>query len=160
MQYKILIVEDDEDTADIEAIGLQELGFSVEVVHHGDIAIPKMKEWKPEVVVLDLELPGKNGFQILQEMFLDSELRSTIIIANTIHMDAKDDLGFAYYAHYQRIKNEDPVMLNKMAKDDGSYVDLRVAIANLIGQKYGAVPRVLGEWLQKKDPNSMKWQII
>lgn len=160
MQYKVLIVEDDEDTADIEAVGLQELGFGVEVVTHGDHAIPKMKEWKPDVVVLDLELPGKNGLQILQEMFLDSELRNLIIIANTIHMDAKDDLGFAYYAHYQRIKNEEPTMINKMAKDDGNYQDIRVAIANMIGQKFGSVPKPLGEFLAKKDPTGKKWNIV
>src|SRR4051812_14097322 len=73
MQYKILIVEDDEDTAEIEAISLKELGFLVEVVTNGDHALPKMKTWNPDILILDLELPGKNGVEILQEMAQDSE---------------------------------------------------------------------------------------
>ena len=160
MKYKVLVVEDDDDTAAIEAIALRKLNFEVEIVNHGDLAIPKMKEWKPEVVVLDLELPGKNGLQILQEMLLDPDLRNLIIVANTVHMDAKDDLGFAYYAHYQRVKNEEPIMINKIGRDQGKHLDLSYVIVNMIGQKYGHLPQYLGEWLQKRDPAGKKWDVV
>src|SRR2546421_1592 len=146
MAYKVLIVEDDDETAQIAAISLRKMGFSVDIVNQGDKAVPRMKEWKPEVVVLDLELPGQNGLQILQQMFLDAALRNLVIIANTVHMDAKDDLGFAYYAHFQRTKGEEPVMLNKLAQDEGKHLDLRYAIANMLGEKFGTIPQPLAEW--------------
>lgn len=157
MQYKILIVEDDEDTAVINAISLRELGFLVEIVNNGDHAVPKMKEWEPHVVVLDLELPGQNGVQILRQMFLDPVLKELIIIANTVHMDAKDDLGFSYYYHFQQAKKEEPVMLNKMMTDPDQHVDLRYVIANMIGQKFGTIPIPLMEWLKRHHPEDPEW---
>jgi len=158
MQFKILIVEDDDDTAAINAISLRELGFLVEVVNHGDLAIPKMKEWEPHVVVLDLELPGQNGVQILRHMFLDPLLRNLIIIANTVHMDAKDDLGFSYYYHFQQARREEPVMLNKMMTDPDQHMDLRLVIANMLGQKFGAIPQALMDWMQKHYPDGKTWK--
>jgi len=155
MDYKVLIVEDDEDTAVIEAISLKKIGFIVETVGDGNLAIPKMKEFKPNVVILDLELPGKNGLEILQLMFLDPELRDLIIIANTVHMDAKDDLGFSYYAHFQKIKNKEPVMINKLAKDENRHMDLRFVIAQMIGEKFGKVPKKLADWIRRKEGDAL-----
>ncbi|MCB4756246.1 MAG: response regulator [Elusimicrobia bacterium] len=160
MQYKVLVVEDDEDTAAINAISLKELGFLVEVVNNGDLAIPKMKEWAPHVVILDLELPGQNGVQILQQMFLDPLLKNLIIIANTVHMDAKDDLGFAYYYHFQKIRHEEPVMINKMITDADQHIDLRLVIADMLGQKYGAIPRPLMEWMKRHYPDKKEWGVV
>ena len=156
--YKVLIVEDDKDTASIEAMTLKKLGFSVEAVHDGNEALPKMKEYKPDIVILDLELPGKNGFQIMMEMLLDAQLRNLIIIANTIHMDAKDDLGFSYYAHYQRTKNEDPMMVNKLQTEGEDQLDLPMAIAELMGQKFGLIPQPLSDYLKKKGKWQSNWE--
>src|SRR5690349_4290205 len=141
MIYKILIVEDDESTAKIESISLKRLGFETSVVAEGDKAIPKMKEWRPDIVVLDLELPGKNGVEILREMFLDQELRNLIIIANSVHIDAKDDLGFAYYGSYVQQKGQEPVMLNKLQQGEGVEFNLKYVIYELLGKKYGSVPQ-------------------
>lgn len=149
MPYKVLIVEDDEDTAAIEAISLRQLAFQVEVVHDGSQAIPTMKNWKPDIVILDLELPGKNGAEILKEMFLDPVLKELIIVANTVHMDAKDDLGFSYYVKYVETKNDEPVMINKLAVDENKQFDLRRVIAQLIEKKFGAIPPELTQWLDK-----------
>ena len=160
MQYRILIVEDDKDTASAEAMTLEKLGFYVAVVNHGDQALPKMKEWKPDIVILDLELPGKNGFEILQQMFFDQELRNTIVIANTIHMDAKDNLGFAYYAHYQRIKNEEPMMVNKLQTEGEQQIDLPLAIADMMGQKFRVIPKALGDYLKKKGKWNPRWEVV
>jgi len=149
MKYKVLIVEDDEDAASIEAVMLREMDLDVEVVGHGDQAIPKMKEWQPHVVVLDLELPGQSGVQILQQMTLDPTLRDLIIIANSVHIDAKDDLGLAYYVHYQRVKNEEPVMVNKLSNKEEK--DLTSLIGIMIGQKFGQIPRPMGDYLDKME---------
>lgn len=148
--YKILIVEDDDDTANIVAIALRSLGFDAAIVNNGDDAIPKMKSWEPDIVVLDLELPGKNGAEILMEMFLDDKLKDLIIIANTVHMDAKDDLGFTYYTKFVQNKNEEPVMVNKLSSDESKQFDLRYVIGHMILKKFGALPPAVENWMKKK----------
>ncbi len=160
MQYKVLIVEDDEDTAAIAAMTLTKLGFAVESVQDGSKAIPKMKEWQPHVVVLDLELPGQNGLQILQQMFLDPVLRDLIIIANTVHMDAKDDLGFAFYYHYRKMRNQEPVMINKLQTEDEGGIDLPFAIAQMLGQKFGTLPQQLAYYIRKKYPDNPSFDVV
>lgn len=150
-QYKVLIVEDDQPTAKIESIALRRLGFDTDIVTEGDKAIPKMKAWKPDVLVLDLELPGKNGVQILQEMHFDPELRNMIIIANSVHIDSKDELGFSFYGSYVNLRKEEPAMINKVEQVKDKFSDLRYVIAQLLGQKYGSIPLKLSEWLNDKN---------
>jgi CheY-like chemotaxis protein len=154
MQYKVMIVEDDESTARIMAISLKRLGFETDIVNHGELAIGRMKEWKPDVVVLDLELPGKDGVQILREMFFDPILRNLIVIANSVHIDAKDNLGFAYYGTYVQAKGQEPVMLNKLQQDEGKEFNIKYVIYELLGKKFGSVPKALEEWVQRNDPYS------
>ncbi len=154
MQYKILIVEDDESTAKIEAISLKRLGFETAIVSNGNDAIPKMQEWKPDVVILDLELPGKNGVQILRDMFLDPQLRDLIIIANSVHIDAKDDLGFAYYGTFVHAKGQEPVMINKLEQNEGPEANIKFLIHELLGKKFGSVPQALADWVEKNVPYS------
>lgn len=162
MQFKVSIVEDDPDVAEILALSFQSVGFETQVINNGNDAMPKMKDFKPQVVIMDLELPGQSGTQILQQMSLDSELKHVIMIANTIHMDSNDNLGSSYWYYYQQTRREDPVMINKTMTDSDK-VDMRIIVGELINQKYGGVPKPLHDWLmkqKKKTPNQDKWEII
>jgi len=160
MEYKVLIIEDDVAVAEAASSNLRACGLISKVINRGDLAISTLKEWQPHVVVLDLGLPGQSGLQILQQMFLDPDLRDLIIIANTVHMDAKDDLGFAYYYHYRKIKNEEPVMINKLQSTEDRTVDLPLAIAQMLGQKFGSIPKPLAEYLQKKYPDNPSFDVV
>ncbi len=150
--YKVLIVEDDIVTAELAAISLKKVGLSVQTVDHGDEALAMMKKVKPHVVVLDLELPGQNGVQILQQMQLDPELRDMIVIAHTAHADADDTLGFSYFAQYQRSKNAEPIMVEKVKKEEAGWMELRYVIARMLGEKYGSIPKALSDWIES-NPN-------
>jgi CheY-like chemotaxis protein len=152
MSYKVLIVEDDESTAKIESISLKKLGFDVHSIGDGNLAIDKMKEIKPDIVILDLELPGKNGVEILREMFLDPQLRNLIIIANSVHIDAKDDLGFAYYGTFMQSKGQEPVMINKLEQQEDERLNLKHTIYEMLGKKFGSVPQALEEWVRRNLP--------
>ena len=148
MTFKVLIVEDDPVTAKVNLVSLEKMGFSVGVVNQGDQALAAMKSHQPDVVVLDLELPGQNGVQILQNMQLDPELRNVIVIAHTAHIDADDDLGFAYFAQYQRNKQEEPLMIGKVQKKEDSWRNVRFAIAKMVGEKFGSLPKPLADWVE------------
>jgi len=64
----ILLVEDDLKLATIMRAFLQENGFIVEVEGHGGRAVDRILARKPDAVVLDINLPGSNGFTICQQV--------------------------------------------------------------------------------------------
>ncbi|MCG3205438.1 MAG: hypothetical protein KCHDKBKB_02159 [Elusimicrobia bacterium] len=162
MTFKVSIVEDDPDVADILALSFQSVGFETQVINNGKDAVAKMKEFEPQVVIMDLELgDGPNGTQVLQQMSFDSHLKHVIVVANTIHMDSNDNLGASYWYYYQQTRREDPVMINK-SMTDSEKVDIRIIVGELISQKYGGVPKPLYDWLMKqnKGPAVQKWSLI
>lgn len=73
---RILVVEDDEDSALLLAETLGDHGFAVEVAHDGASALQKAALFKPEVAVLDVGLPDMDGYQLAKRMRQLEELPS------------------------------------------------------------------------------------
>jgi two-component system OmpR family response regulator len=65
---RVLLVEDDERLAELIAEYLGRNGLEVHWVRRGDLAIEKTYELDPDLVVLDVMLPGTDGFEILREL--------------------------------------------------------------------------------------------
>ena len=65
---KILVVEDDETTAQALARGLRAEGYSVEVAGDGESGRWLADEANPDLIVLDIMLPGKNGYRVCAEL--------------------------------------------------------------------------------------------
>ena len=82
-----LIIEDHEDASVIFANALQEAGFECEIIRTGDKALTWLAETAPAVVVLDLELPGVSGMDILRHIRADAKLAETRVIIATAHPD-------------------------------------------------------------------------
>lgn len=80
---RVLLVEDDKLLSELYATKLTASGFSVEVALDGDEGLSKIKELKPDLVLLDIVLPKKDGFEILEEVSKDAELKKIPIIALT-----------------------------------------------------------------------------
>lgn len=147
--FKILIVEDDEDTANIVAADLEDYGLTVEMVHDGALAIQKMIEFHPHLVVLDLELPHKNGHEIYQEMRLHPELRDVLVVGHSVHLNAKDDLGSQFYNAYILSKQEDPLYVNKLQPTDRMFNNLTAIVAFALSQKYQMLTPSLAKFLDE-----------
>ena len=64
MKERILVVEDDPNLAAIIRENLVFEGFAVEVVGDGAVALSSVREFRPDLIVLDIMLPGSNGFEI------------------------------------------------------------------------------------------------
>ena len=77
VSHKILVVEDEVDIATLVSFNLQRAGYAVDMVHDGREGLEKILKDQPDLVILDLMLPGMDGFSILKEMQRD-------IRANTI----------------------------------------------------------------------------
>lgn len=67
-QRRILIVEDDERLAGLVRDYLSNHGFTVNVTVRGDLAVQAVSVLKPDLLILDLMLPGKDGFTVCKEV--------------------------------------------------------------------------------------------
>ena len=78
-----LIVEDNEDLADIFAQALQTAGFETQTAVAGDTALMHLSSTTPTIVILDLNLPRVPGTEILRHIRADSRLAKTKVIVAT-----------------------------------------------------------------------------
>jgi DNA-binding response OmpR family regulator len=76
---KLLVVEDDRAIAGALRRGLEREGFTVEVAHDGDDGLWLATEGRYDLIVLDLLLPGRNGFKIC-ETLRDREIWTPILV--------------------------------------------------------------------------------
>ena len=65
---RLLLVEDDEPLAALMAAALERDGHSVHVLHRGDLATAWINRNDPDLVILDVMLPGADGFSVLREL--------------------------------------------------------------------------------------------
>ncbi|NDL66761.1 response regulator transcription factor [Anaerotalea alkaliphila] len=65
---RILIVDDDENICELISLYLEKEGYTTKTVHHGLDALPAFKQFNPALVILDLMLPGKDGYDICKEI--------------------------------------------------------------------------------------------
>ncbi|MBI3182947.1 MAG: response regulator [Myxococcales bacterium] len=65
---RVLIVDDNVDAASTLAEVMEFSGFEARVVHDGPSALEAAEAWGPDVVVLDIRLPGMDGYEVAQRM--------------------------------------------------------------------------------------------
>ena len=63
---RVLVVEDQRDLASLLAHNLKQEGLDVRTVQDGREALPAVRSWRPDLVILDLMLPGLDGFEVLR----------------------------------------------------------------------------------------------
>jgi len=68
MAYKLLVVDDDKDAVETLEKRLAQEGYKVAVAFDGEEALLKIKEFDPDIILLDLMLPKLNGFEVLKEV--------------------------------------------------------------------------------------------
>jgi DNA-binding response OmpR family regulator len=81
MSYRILIVEDEAEIADYLRRGLAYEGFGIEVADNGPAALVAARERPPDVVVLDLMLPGLDGMEVAQRLRAGSSVPIIMLTA-------------------------------------------------------------------------------
>lgn len=68
MPKKILIIEDDKILAELIEKKLKTIGYEVAVAADGEEGLQKLREDKPDLVLLDILMPNKNGLEVMEEM--------------------------------------------------------------------------------------------
>jgi two-component system phosphate regulon response regulator PhoB/two-component system alkaline phosphatase synthesis response regulator PhoP len=77
---KVLIVEDDEFLRTLTAKRLEKEGYGLAVAVDGDTALNVAVEAKPDLILLDLLLPGIDGFEVLKRIRANDELKKVPVI--------------------------------------------------------------------------------
>lgn len=93
MKASILIVEDEADIADLIAAYLRREGIQTKICGTGEEGLSALREWPWDLVILDLNLPGIDGFQVLQELRRTSEVPVVIVSARQDDADIVLGLG-------------------------------------------------------------------
>lgn len=65
---RLLIVEDNDDTAHVLQWGLQQLGYEVAIAHNGPLALQVAHQFSPDVAVLDIGLPVMDGWELAKRL--------------------------------------------------------------------------------------------
>ena len=82
-KQKILIVDDDENIAELISLYLTKECYDTQIASDGDEAISMFKEYAPSLVLLDIMLPGKGGYQVCREIRATSD--TPVIMFFKIH---------------------------------------------------------------------------
>ncbi|MDX2227953.1 MAG: winged helix-turn-helix domain-containing protein [Verrucomicrobiae bacterium] len=72
MPQKILVIDDEADVLDLVIFNLKNAGFSTVTAENGEIAVQKARDERPDLIVLDLMLPGTNGLDVCKILKKDS----------------------------------------------------------------------------------------
>jgi two-component system response regulator MtrA len=77
----VLVVDDDASLAEMLSIVLRQEGFDSRIVGRGDVALDAFRDYKPDVVLLDLMLPGKDGIDVCKEIRAESGVPIVMLTA-------------------------------------------------------------------------------
>ncbi|AKH69338.1 Response regulator receiver domain protein [Spongiibacter sp. IMCC21906] len=87
---KLLLVEDNEMNRDMLSRRLGRKGYDVIVAVDGEQGLSMCRDSQPDLMLLDMSLPVKDGWQVASEMKADTDLKAVPIIALTAHAMADD----------------------------------------------------------------------
>src|SRR5207244_9825340 len=90
MTHRILVVDDEPDITALVAYHLAKAGFRVSTANTGPDALKAAREERPDIVILDLMLPGVSGYDVLAELRQSVETRDVGVILLTARREETD----------------------------------------------------------------------
>ena len=91
MAHRILLIEDDPLIGNIIKRSLDKSGFEVRYVTNGEEGMKEIEQNPPDLILLDIILPGMNGFDLLQRVKKNPE-RNTIPVIVISNLGSRDDV--------------------------------------------------------------------
>jgi DNA-binding response OmpR family regulator len=86
---RILVIEDENHIAEGLKLNLSLQGYEVEVADNGNAGLKAWKAWQPDLIVLDIMLPGIDGLSVLRSIRLEDERIPILILSAKADMDYK-----------------------------------------------------------------------
>jgi two-component system, OmpR family, alkaline phosphatase synthesis response regulator PhoP len=108
----ILVVDDEPDFVSIVQSNLEKAGFNVRVAYDGVEGMEKVRQSPPDLIVLDVMMPEKDGYQMCSELKGDEKLRDIPVLMLTA---VADHVSSTRYSHYDGMSMEADDYLPKPA---------------------------------------------
>jgi CheY-like chemotaxis protein len=81
--HRLLVVDDNEDAANSLALLLKLKGHHVQVAHHGTSALKIAENYRPDMIFLDIGMPGMDGYEVARRLRQHPELKNVVLAALT-----------------------------------------------------------------------------
>jgi CheY-like chemotaxis protein len=112
---RVLVVDDNVDAADSLALLLRVIGHETRIAHDGLEALVAARAFLPDVVLLDIGLPGMDGYEVARQLRGEPDLRTALLIAQTGYGQDEDrrrsrEAGFDHHL----VKPVDPDALRAL----------------------------------------------
>jgi len=123
-KLRVLVVDDNADASETLTMLLGLWGHDVRTAADGPAAVETAAAHRPDVVLLDISLPGMNGYEVAERLRANPELAQTILVAMTGYGQAEDKkqtLRAGFTLHL--VKPVEPDMLQKLLSDLGAARD-------------------------------------
>jgi len=120
-KLRVLVVDDNLDAVETLAMLLDLWGHDVRSARDGPTALETAAAHRPDVVLLDISLPGMSGYEVAQELRGKPELARTVLVAMTGYgqvEDKKQTLSAGFTLHL--VKPVEPDVLQKLLSDLGA----------------------------------------
>ena len=92
----VLVVDDDPDLVESVSMKLESENFKVVKAYDGVEAWDKIKEERPDLIVLDVMMPRKNGYELCDELKKSEEYKDIIVVLLTAVADAVTSTSFTH----------------------------------------------------------------
>lgn len=99
---RLLVIEDDPDSAEALVFVLRTMGFEAIAVHDGAAAMPAAERWRPTLILSDLDLPRRDGFELAHDFRTHPAFSRTPLVALSGRSQPQDrlralDAGFTRF---------------------------------------------------------------
>ena len=92
MTQRILVVDDDRQIVRLVGSYLEQAGFQVLTAYDGETALREARSSRPDLIVLDLMLPDRDGWEVTRSIRADASIEGTPIIMLTARVDDTDKI--------------------------------------------------------------------
>lgn len=129
---KILIIEDEKILSDVLEAKLKKEGYDTVVAFDGVEGLNKIKEWNPDIILLDIVMPKMNGYEVLEKMKEEKIIIPVIVISNSgqpVELEKIKKLGAVDYLIKTKFNPGDVITkIKKYLNGQGNQVKDEVAI--------------------------------
>jgi len=112
----VLVVEDDADLGDVVSMVLEASGYEPVLAKDGREALERLRTMRPGVILLDLMMPGMNGWELRAEQLRDPKLRAVPVVVMTGDGNAASKAAALDAADYLQKPIDVPKLLQMMAR--------------------------------------------
>jgi DNA-binding response OmpR family regulator len=93
----ILVVDDDPDLVESVAMKVESKNFRVAKAYDGIEAWEKIKEERPDLIILDVMMPRKNGYELCDELKKDNQYKDIVVVLLTAVGDAVTTTKYTHF---------------------------------------------------------------